>query len=311
MVGLSLRMNDSNVDAPIRSPAAANTVSGFCARKLLDRPGQHRGTGLGTRRVAVDPAVEVVDAEDLDLLDRRRRPLDPDDLRVVVGGRGRDVDWWKLVTLLLKRLYSNAIDSLALMFQMSAPVTSPWRPRWRARGPATRTGRRSCRSSRPATSDSMPVEARVVEDLHRVLLGVGVEVTREEDALGATRRREGVRRTSTSAVGLARAVAVEGALAVAGVDVVVAASAAASESLLDLKWLTTTTKASASGAPSALNAWASGSRALANAGRVDQHLRRADPGHGVGVEDERGADHVLVRDGGSGRPAARGRTSSA
>src|SRR5450756_134209 len=31
IVGLSCAMNDSNVDAPIRSPAAANTVFGFSA----------------------------------------------------------------------------------------------------------------------------------------------------------------------------------------------------------------------------------------------------------------------------------------
>ena len=38
MVGLSSWMNDSNVDAPIRSPAAANTVSGFSARSCLTAP---------------------------------------------------------------------------------------------------------------------------------------------------------------------------------------------------------------------------------------------------------------------------------
>ncbi len=38
MVGLSSWMKDSKVDAPIRSPAAANTVFGFCARSCLTAP---------------------------------------------------------------------------------------------------------------------------------------------------------------------------------------------------------------------------------------------------------------------------------
>jgi hypothetical protein len=44
---------------------------------------------------------------------------------------------------------------------------------------------------------------------------------------------------------------------------------------LDLKWLTTTAKASESGAPSALKACASGSRALANA--ADPRSTREGP----------------------------------
>ena len=38
MVGLSSWMKDSKVDAPIRSPAAANTVFGFCWRSCLTAP---------------------------------------------------------------------------------------------------------------------------------------------------------------------------------------------------------------------------------------------------------------------------------
>ena len=38
IVGLSFWMNDSNVEAPIRSPAAANTVLGFSARSSFTAP---------------------------------------------------------------------------------------------------------------------------------------------------------------------------------------------------------------------------------------------------------------------------------
>ena len=38
MVGLSCWMNDSKVEAPIRSPAAANTVFGYCARSWSTAP---------------------------------------------------------------------------------------------------------------------------------------------------------------------------------------------------------------------------------------------------------------------------------
>ena len=37
-VGLSAAMNDSNVDAPMRSPAAPNTVFGYCARSCSTAP---------------------------------------------------------------------------------------------------------------------------------------------------------------------------------------------------------------------------------------------------------------------------------
>ncbi len=60
MVGLSFWMNDSNVEAPMRSPAAAKTVFGFSRAQLLDRAredGAHRprrwwrcaGCGRGSR----------------------------------------------------------------------------------------------------------------------------------------------------------------------------------------------------------------------------------------------------------------------
>ena len=46
-------------------------------------------------------------------------------------------------------------------------------------------------------------------------------------------------------------------------------------------------------------------------GRVDQHLRLADASHGVGVEDERGADDVLVGESpGARSPADWARTST-
>ncbi len=38
MVGLSFWMKDSNVEAPMRSPAAANTVLGFSARNCFTAP---------------------------------------------------------------------------------------------------------------------------------------------------------------------------------------------------------------------------------------------------------------------------------
>ena len=38
MVGMSCWMNDSNVEAPIRSPAATNAVFGFSVRSCLTAP---------------------------------------------------------------------------------------------------------------------------------------------------------------------------------------------------------------------------------------------------------------------------------
>ena len=67
-------MNDSNVDAPIRSPAAAKTVFGVLGAELLDRAGEHGRAGLDAVG-RQDPTVEVVGAEEVDL--DRGRPRGP------------------------------------------------------------------------------------------------------------------------------------------------------------------------------------------------------------------------------------------
>ena len=67
MVGSSCWMNDSNVEAPIRSPAATNTVFGVLGAQLLDRAGRARPRRPALPVVVDQPAVEVVGGEDLDL----------------------------------------------------------------------------------------------------------------------------------------------------------------------------------------------------------------------------------------------------
>src|SRR5690606_25171528 len=47
IVGLSCWMNDSNVDAPMRSPAAANTVFGFSARNCWTAPARTAAPAFG------------------------------------------------------------------------------------------------------------------------------------------------------------------------------------------------------------------------------------------------------------------------
>ena len=74
MVGLSCWMNDSNVEAPIRSPAAANTVFGLLAAQSVDHAGQLGRAGLAPVGLSSMPAVEVVDAQDLDVDGRRGWP---------------------------------------------------------------------------------------------------------------------------------------------------------------------------------------------------------------------------------------------
>ena len=52
-VGLSFWTNDSNVEAPIRSPAATKTeLPGSAARSCFDRTGQLGGTAVGAAAVA-------------------------------------------------------------------------------------------------------------------------------------------------------------------------------------------------------------------------------------------------------------------
>ena len=68
IVGLSFWMNDSNVEAPIRSPAAANTVSGFWPRSCLTAPASTAAPAVGRRGVVLEPTVEVVGPQDLDRL---------------------------------------------------------------------------------------------------------------------------------------------------------------------------------------------------------------------------------------------------
>ena len=63
IVGLSSAMKDSKVEAPIRSPAAAKTVSGVGRAQLVDSTGQNRSTRLDP--VRLDAAVEVVDSQHL------------------------------------------------------------------------------------------------------------------------------------------------------------------------------------------------------------------------------------------------------
>ena len=67
MVGLSWAMNDSKVDAPIRSPAAAKTVLGLPSRSWSTAPAITAAPPSAPVGVAVDPAVEVVGGENLDV----------------------------------------------------------------------------------------------------------------------------------------------------------------------------------------------------------------------------------------------------
>ena len=64
-------MKDSNVEAPIRSPAATNTVSGFAARNCLTAPASTAAPAAPTPVSLSDATVEVVGAEDLDVGVRR------------------------------------------------------------------------------------------------------------------------------------------------------------------------------------------------------------------------------------------------
>ena len=69
MVGLSLAMNDSNVEAPIDVTGGGEHRVGVLGTQLLDRTGQRRGTGRGARRVVEQPAVEVVGGQHLHRVD--------------------------------------------------------------------------------------------------------------------------------------------------------------------------------------------------------------------------------------------------
>ena len=86
IVGLSFGMNDSNVDAPIRSPAAANTVSGFSRTQLLHCAGHHPSTRrrptMGS--FAIRPWKSFVARIWMSLVVGVRH-VDAHDLRAVVG----------------------------------------------------------------------------------------------------------------------------------------------------------------------------------------------------------------------------------
>ncbi len=69
MVGLSFAMNDSNVEAPMRSPAAAKTVFGFAARSCLTAPASTAAPASVAAGVVGQPTVEVVGGEDLNFND--------------------------------------------------------------------------------------------------------------------------------------------------------------------------------------------------------------------------------------------------
>ena len=93
IVGLSFWMNDSNVEAPTRSPAMAKTVLGFVrVRSSLTAPAIAAAPAGALRRVVEQPPVEVVGRRAPGpcrrLSGRGRRRVDADDLGVVVGGRG-------------------------------------------------------------------------------------------------------------------------------------------------------------------------------------------------------------------------------
>ena len=71
IVGSSSWMNDVNVEAPIMSPAAANTVFGFVGAQLVHR-GRERGDAARRSPGCFDAAVEVVHVTRLILhVDRR------------------------------------------------------------------------------------------------------------------------------------------------------------------------------------------------------------------------------------------------
>ena len=87
MVGLSCWMNDVNVEAPMRSPAAAKTVFGFAARTASRRSTSAAAPPDGRR--LLDAAVEVVDGHEVDVDAGSDLAADADHDRVVVAGPER------------------------------------------------------------------------------------------------------------------------------------------------------------------------------------------------------------------------------
>ena len=87
MVGSSFWMNDSKVEAPIRSPAALNTVEGFSARSCLTAPESTAAPAsapLASSRPWKSLIPRIWISEHVG-----RRAVEADDLGVVVGRRER------------------------------------------------------------------------------------------------------------------------------------------------------------------------------------------------------------------------------
>ena len=90
IVGLSFWMNDSNVEAPIRSPAATNAVSGLAARSCLTAPASTAAPAVGAVvSFTIRPWKSLVPRIWMSrVAGSGVGGVDADDLRVVVGGRG-------------------------------------------------------------------------------------------------------------------------------------------------------------------------------------------------------------------------------
>ncbi len=273
MVGSSSWTNDSNVEAPIRSPAAAKIVlpAGASARS------SSTAVANGAAPAALPPSGSSRPWKSLVLrtwiffgvTGVNVRQVEAHDLGVVVRGRERvvRVEEDRRVVVVAAVLVGHRLVGVDLPDVGAGHHVH-------GRGVAEHVVERAGQAAEGVALLVRVVgrldqlEAAGLEDVDRLLLGVGVEVTGEEDRLDVARRGEVVGELH-EAVGLAHPVAVEGAdERVVGV---VAARIGRLRALrvvqlspFDLKWLTMTANASLLGAPAALNAWASGSRALAN-----------------------------------------------
>ena len=160
-----------------------------------------------------------------------------------------------------------------------------------------RASRRRCSSPRRGSSvDSQVRRSRVVvEDLHRVLLRVGVEVAGQEDRVDAARGREVVGEGRSAC-----ACAIRSGLAPGP-----GRCRRRRREPLDLKWLTMTAKPSASSRTDRLEGLGERLARVGERGAAEQDVGRRRPGRPFGrLVDEAGADHVLLGDGPAGRASA-------
>ena len=153
--------------------------AGARVSQLLDRAGP-------LHRVGVDAAVEVVDAE----------RFSSTGAAAVATSSPTTTGSWSEARNGLALVEVRGVVVVAAVLErdrlagVDVPDVGAGRParaprRWRARGPASRTGRRRSTSYSPGGVGLEVGVARAVEHLQRVLLGVGVEVAGEERLVGA------------------------------------------------------------------------------------------------------------------------------